>query len=336
MPNAKLSNLRPRISGAYRLGQDMVVRGGYAEFTERFGISDRANTGGPFGIAENYTNANQPGIGPLFSFPNPFPANLSSATSPSQSVTGYPISTDNGVIRQFNVSVEQRFAGDIGLRISYIGSRGSGLNYQANINKPQPSPTPFTPSRNPYPQFNSINYWLSNGSTHYNALQVEVQRRRGWFTFDGHYTWANNLYNYGDTENPYDITSHWSHDSTTRRHYAVINTGIELPFGRERRYMHSAPSWLDGVGGVVSTNDQLLWIGDVLYLSVLGLRCFQHQHIRRYPRPCSERSAVSATPRSTLLVQSLRIHRSAARAFWQCGSLLHRRSRPHLLRPQHQ
>ena len=38
------------------------------QFTERFGPSDRAYTGGPFGIAENYTNVNEPGTetGALF------------------------------------------------------------------------------------------------------------------------------------------------------------------------------------------------------------------------------------------------------------------------------
>lgn len=248
IPNAKLNNLRPRVSAAYRMGQDLVVRGGYAEFTERFGISDRASNGGPFGIAENYTNTAY-GTPSFFTFPNPFPSSLGLAASPSQSVTGYSTSTDNGVIRQYNVSVEQKLPGELGFRASYIGSWGSGLNYQANINKPQPSLTKFDPSRNPFPQFNAINYWLSDGQTKYNALQAEVQRRTGWFTFDGHYTWSTNLYNYANMENPYNITSHWTHDQTTRRHYGVINTAIDMPFGRNRRYMSSAPVWVDAMLG---------------------------------------------------------------------------------------
>ncbi|HEY4049526.1 MAG TPA: TonB-dependent receptor [Acidobacteriaceae bacterium] len=245
--NAKLDNFRPRLSAAYRLREDTVLRGGYAEFTERFGVSDRAYNGGPFGIAQHYTNVNEPGsqTGALFAFPNPFPSSLSLAASPSQSVNGYPLNTDNGVIRQYNVSLEQKIFKDVGLRMSYIGSHGSGLNYQANINLQRPSLTPYNASKNPWPQFNSINYWFSNGSQKYNALQVEVQRRTGWFGFDGHYTWASNLNNYSDTENPYDVLSHWSKDGTTRRHVAVINTFINLPFGRGRNYMNHAPAWMD-------------------------------------------------------------------------------------------
>jgi hypothetical protein len=248
-PNAKLSNFRPRLSLAYRVASKTVVRGGYAEFTERFAINDRANQGGPFGIAETYTNINQPGTGPLFSFPNPFPASLSLAASPSQTVTGYPLDTDNGVIRQFNLTIEREIPANIGLRISYLGSQGSGLNYKANIDKPRPHNGAFVPGSQPYPEFNTVNYWFSNGSSRYNALQLEAQRRTGAFTFDAHYTFSNNTYNYANTENPYDILSHWSRDPMTRRHYAVVNTAFTLPFGRGQRFMNQAPHWVDTAFG---------------------------------------------------------------------------------------
>jgi Carboxypeptidase regulatory-like domain/TonB dependent receptor len=158
--NTKLSNFHPRLSSAYRLGQDMVLRGGYGEFTERFAANARAYTGGPFGIAQNYTNVNQPGsaTGALFAFPNPYPASLSLAASPSQSVSGDPLGTDNGTIRQYNVTLEQKFAKNIGFRLSYIGSHGSGLNYQANINLQRPSLTPYSAANNSWPQFNQIDY----------------------------------------------------------------------------------------------------------------------------------------------------------------------------------
>jgi len=250
--NTKLSNFRPRLSAAYRLRPEMVIRGGYGECTERFGISNRADTGGPFGIAQNYTNVNAPGTatGALFAFPNPYPTSLSLAASPSQSVTGYPLGTNNGTIRQYNVSLEQKLSGQVGFRLSYIGSHGSGLNYQANINLQRPSLTPYNAANNPWPQFNQINYWLSNGTQKYNSMQVELQRRTGWFGFDGHYTWASNLNNYSDTENPYNILTHWSKDATTRRHVGVIDTYITLPFGRGRSYMNHAPAWMDqALGG---------------------------------------------------------------------------------------
>ena len=77
---------------------------------------------------------------PLFSFPNPFPSSLATAVIPSQSVTGFPLQTDTGAIHQYNFSIEREVR-DIGLRASYIGSRGVGLNYNVGINKPQAGTT---------------------------------------------------------------------------------------------------------------------------------------------------------------------------------------------------
>src|SRR5206468_12748893 len=93
--------------------------------------------------------------GPLLTCPNPLPSSLAAATVPSQGITGYPLDTRNGAIRQYNLTVERELHG-LGLRASYIGSRGSGSNYNLNVDKPLPSTTPFTAARNPYPQFNSV------------------------------------------------------------------------------------------------------------------------------------------------------------------------------------
>ena len=97
----------------------------------------------------------------------------------------------------------ERQVGAIGLRISYIGAEAYGLNYTKNINKPQPSLTPFSASRNPYPQFVTATYDYSNGQSEYNALGVAARRKVGGLTLDWSWTWANGLKNTLNTENPY-------------------------------------------------------------------------------------------------------------------------------------
>ena len=64
---------------------------------------------------------------PAFSFPNPFLSD-NSGRSPLgvQSVSGVPLKDNDGVIHQFNVSLEKELFG-LGWRASYIGSRGTGL-----------------------------------------------------------------------------------------------------------------------------------------------------------------------------------------------------------------
>ncbi|MPY89102.1 MAG: hypothetical protein GEU99_14385 [Luteitalea sp.] len=246
-------NLRPRASMAYRLNERTVIRGGYGAFTERLDYFVGAQGGGPFEIAEDYQNIVQAGDAPLVSFPNPFPG-LEFA-SVSQSVSSYPLRTDNGAIHQFNVSVERELMPRVGVRLSYIGSRSAGLNYSLNINKPEPSATPFTTDRRPWPQLVDVDEIRSDGSARYDAFQAQVQKRSGAFTFNAHYTWARDQADYLNDENPSDITGHWYNAAATRRHYGMVNTTWELPVGRGRRFLSDTSPLLDRlVGGwTVST-----------------------------------------------------------------------------------
>jgi hypothetical protein len=248
LPKPDRGNFRPRIGAAYRLRNTTVVRGGYGVFTEQIGYFTHLQGGGPFQIAETYINRIENGAA-LFSFPNPFPASLASAQIPSQSVAGFPMETNNGSIHQFNLTVEQQI-GDLGLRLSYIGSRSRGLNYSLSINKPQPSLIPFTQSRRPYPQFIGVTMGENDGRSNYNSFQVELQRKVGEIvTFDGHYTLQSSMSDFLNLENPYDH-KFWNREAFAARHRAVITAMIEIPVGRGRRYLSAAPAAVDhALGG---------------------------------------------------------------------------------------
>jgi hypothetical protein len=248
IPEPDRKDIRPRVSAAYRLTDKLVFRGGYGAFTERIDYFQRVLTGGPFQISENYQNVIAPEGGPLLQFPNPYPANIASASIPSQSITGYPIQTETGTIHQYNFSIERELH-TIGLRASYIGSRGKGLNYNVSINKPLPSLTPFSQSRRPYPEFVGVTEARADGETRYDSIQLQAQKRMGDFQFNAHWTLANSLANFLVTENPYDVTSRWSRQSGDRRHYAVIMTTWHMPFGRGRRFLSGAPAAVDHVLG---------------------------------------------------------------------------------------
>ena len=244
-PDSDLGNFRPRLGFAYRLGRDTVLRGGYGLFTEHVGYFDRLQSGGPFEIAETYFNAIENGV-PRFAFPNPFPTSLASASIPSQSVRGFPLQTSHGSIHQFNLSVERQIH-DLGVRVSYIGSRSRGLNYALNVNKPRPSVDRFTQDRRPYPQFVGATYVEEDGASNYDGFQLEVQKRAGAFTFDAHYTLQSNVSNFLNLENPYDPL-HWNREQLARQKF-VFNALISLPFGRGRRYLSDVPGYLDQIVG---------------------------------------------------------------------------------------
>jgi hypothetical protein len=256
-----LRNFAPRIGIAYRpFGSDFVIRGGYGIFTETLGAFARAQGSGPYQIGETFFNSIQNGQ-PAFAFPNPFPGG--SGTVASQSITGFDPQTKNGQIHQFNVTVERQFK-DIGVRLSYEGSRSRNMNYSLELNKPEPGLTPFSAARRPYPQFVSTTYWRHNGAANYNSLNFGVRRKMGQVTFDGGWTWASNYSNYlANTsqtsvaiENPYAPLG-WGRDPLTAKQRVVGTVVWDLPFGKNRTWLANTPAVLDYIVG----GWQLYWIG---------------------------------------------------------------------------
>jgi hypothetical protein len=245
VPRPERGNFAPRIAVAYRLKDNTVLRGGYGVYTEFLGKWIRAEGGGPFQISETYFNTVQNGQ-PLLQFPNPFPSGVSS-NIPSQSANGYPLETRNGYIQQYNATLEHQVR-DVGLRLSYVGSRNSGMNYNLSINKPQPSLIPFSAVRRPYPQFVNVSYVQMDGRNRYDSFTLEAKRRTGWITFDGFWTWAHSMSDFLNLQNPYDHRF-WNRDDSTPRHRVVINSLFELPIGRGMPIGSGMPGVLNHVIG---------------------------------------------------------------------------------------
>lgn len=271
VPNPSLHNFVPRLGAAYLITEKTVIRGGYGIYTSRgLGVYSLLDSS-PFSLAENYVNAFQNGS-PLFSFPNPFPANLGLAQVPSQSTSGYPLDMRDGKIHQFNATVEHQLK-DMGFRLSYVGSRSRGLNGFYETNKPMPSTTAYSDSELPHPEFRSIQLLRRDLAADYDSLTLEAKRKVGQVVFDAFWTWANNLDNYemlssgyatqygpgygvfGD-ENPYAPLL-WNHDHITPHQRLVTNVTWTIPVGHGRRYLSGAPGIVDKVLGGWVVN----WIG---------------------------------------------------------------------------
>jgi len=240
VPKAKLTNIRPRVAASYHLSDNLVVRGGYGEFTENlgYGAFGRLNSTNPFALSETYTNSIT-GFTVALSFPKPFPTNPSWTQLPGQSVTALPATTDEGVIRQYSATVEW-VARDMGLRVSYVGSRGAGMNYSLDVNKPPASATAFTPARKPYPQFASTDVVRTDGQWRYDSVVFGAHRRTGPLTFNTNFTWANNRSSYANTTDPYNVTKQWTRDASTRRRYWVTSLAWPVPAGKGRRVLSQA------------------------------------------------------------------------------------------------
>src|SRR5882724_2850360 len=257
---ADKSNITPRIGAAYQLSDHSVLRGGYGIYTSRFNnggnlqnflpINPQLGSTGPFSISETYLTDK---TSQLLSFPNPYPSSTATATVPSQSVTGYPRQVSHGRIHQFSATYELEVR-KIGLRASYVGSRSTGLNYSVNTNLPAPSAIPFTSSRRPQPQFVKTTLIRYDGGAKYDSLQLEAKRRIAGLTFDGSYALSRSKANYLDTENPYNVLSHWANDGITQRHYVSGSVAWSLPFGKGHRYIANSGELVERAVGGWSTN----------------------------------------------------------------------------------
>jgi hypothetical protein len=259
VPDADMGNFRPRISASYLIGNGFVIRGGYGQFTERFGHDYTAQAGnqgaGPFErLSETFLNTNTGGQ-PLFTFPNPFPSGVGEESAPGNWVVALPKHWDNGTIHQFNVSLEKEIA-SIGLRASYVGSRSRGLNYMwwYNENILGPSSTPYEDriaagEQLPFPTLSQVYPYHHDGAANYDALQVEGSRKKGWFFFDAHYTFAKNRNNIERADDILNPTKIWGPEINLRDQMLTFTTRWELPFGKGRAHLNHLPGVVDGFLG---------------------------------------------------------------------------------------
>lgn len=273
---AERTNFVPRLGAAYQINDHSVIRGGYGVYLSRFGtngglfnnflpINPQLGATGPFSLTETYQSQSVP-----IAFPNPYPATTANAVIPSQSVIGYPRQISHGHIQQFSATYEVELA-KIGLRTSYVGSHSSGLNYQvntniANIETFDPTTKVFDPAKRPYPQFVTTSLLRFDGGARYDSFQVEAKRRIGSVTFNGSYSLSRSKANFLDTENPYDVLSHWANDGLTRRHYGVASVIWALPFGEGQRFLNHAGDLGNRVVGGWTT-DVITYAASGLYFS---------------------------------------------------------------------
>ena len=181
------NNISPRVGFAYRLGGSdrSVLRGGFGIFHPTVavqGLRDLMATNEfRYGVARRgVTLAHGFSTGSIFLDPGDYG---------SEGVDPNIKSPD---IYQYNLTYEHTLPGNVGLRLSYIGSKGTQLAYRRDVNQPVASTLPFSNGRRPYPLFGSINYAGNGANMLYSGLQTAVQKRfsKG-LMFVSTWAWAN-------------------------------------------------------------------------------------------------------------------------------------------------
>jgi hypothetical protein len=239
--HADTNNFAPRLGFSYQLdhGARTVLRGGWGIYYSHYSADIAAAlASGPFAISTVSTNSFTNGQ-PQFTLAAPFQSPNSPGTL---SLTAVNPNLLNPYAMQYSLSLERELARDIGLRVSYIGSKGSQLVYERNVNQPAASTAAFLQSRRPFPLYSNITYADNGANSLYSALQTQVQKRftKG-FLFSSAWTWAKLLSDTDDTgdfelntviENTYDRRRDRGNAYSVPRHQWMNQFLYELPLGK--------------------------------------------------------------------------------------------------------
>jgi hypothetical protein len=194
----------------------------------------------------------------------------------------------------WSLRIQQEITPDTSLTVGYVGSHGYHELIGIDANEPFPvicpaSPCPATyPSTFPAPLAGSpvpagsyyvptnvrVNptiantwTWFSLGTSNYNALQVDVNRRFSHgFSLRGVYTWSKALDD-GDSlnataaanapglvSNPFNLHADYGLATYDVRHIGVINAIYTLPFGKGQPLANNLQGWSDALASGWSVN----------------------------------------------------------------------------------
>ncbi len=239
----KMRHWAPRLGFAFRMNDQLVVRGGYGIFNMALHL-DNINTLGtnPPNASVQATN---PATNPIATLSNPFPAQLMPANT-IFNVTSAEVDRNHrdGYYQNYNVAVGYELSQTSVLEVRYVGARGSNLDSSmTNFNSPDPDPSASAlnlQSRRPYPAFGRIRMWVTDGESRYNSLQTEFKQRR----FHGldvmvAYTLSHLRDNQqgglnasrARRQNPRDIGPEWADSADDVRHRFVVGYIWDVPFG---------------------------------------------------------------------------------------------------------
>jgi hypothetical protein len=114
------------------------------------------------------------------------------------------------------------------------------------------------------------NYFGNDASTHYDALQVKVEKRFSQgLQFLGHYTYSH-AFNYDSGYFSVDPRFAYGPDDFNRNHVFVVNTVYELPVGKGKKYMGDVSRAVNLLIGSWQVSNTSNWSGGLPFTPSIG------------------------------------------------------------------
>ena len=234
-------NVAPRLGVSWNPAKDLIVRAGYGMFYDSgmFIIGSAAY----FNPPQFVMNVFFPSDAGLLTLRDPLPSSSAYAPPASLSVLDPGIATSS--LQQWNLAGEHSFGTHGVVTLSYVGSAGSHLLRERDMNQAPLSSAGSQDnlqSRRPYPDYGSIFYVQSQGSSNYNAFQarftghpVSSLQLMGSYTYshsiDSASAFLGNAADPNFPQDSYDVPAERAPSSFDMRHRLSVAFAYSLPHG---------------------------------------------------------------------------------------------------------
>lgn len=273
------TDFAPRIGFAWKLGNKMVLRGGYGRFIEA-PLSLSAIDGWSVEASDvgSFPNQIQSNGAPMFKAPYSFPSNIA-----QPGTQWYDLATDihykDPVVQEWDLTLERDLGQGFALRLGYDGNHGSNLPTDINLNQLPPNTLGYSAlaSSAPFPQMYAISYQTNLGFSNYNAGTVSVKKHAGSLVLEASYVFTRDLANTAGAPNNYAAQPNvnefgntllsdpqhpgldYGNVSFARRQRFLATFVYPLPFGKGRKFMSSANRFTDTLLGGWELSGVWLW-----------------------------------------------------------------------------
>jgi len=156
-------------------------------------------------------------------------------------------------VQQWNLTIQHELKGNVLVQLGYVGNMGTKLGNIYPINIPTPGPGPLQPRR-PYPNFGYMEENENTGTSAYHGLQLKVEKRyKGGLSLLSSYTWSkaeDSVSFLGFRSfNPFNNRQDRGLADHDMRHRMTAGWLYDLPVGKGKRFMSSAPAAADAFLG---------------------------------------------------------------------------------------